>query len=539
MEKVYVFGHKKPDTDSVCSSISAAYLMNQRSKEYNCVPYMLGHINPETKFVLDYFKVKEPSYLNDVKIKIMNVNYRKGLYVNEMATLKEVYKTMSKENMSSVPVVDDKLQLKGLIDLKDITETFMEDEFNIKASFDKIAEVLEAEVINKNDDIVEGFYEAIGYRSSTFTNEKKDLSNTILIVGDRYSVIKHAIKCGVKMLILTDGVYLEPHLKKSIQDNNINAISTSKDAAFVIHTMKSVSYISNFLTKQDIKTVMDSDYYDSFKELASSYGYSSYPVLNRQGEVLGLINLKDAFKQYKKKVILVDHNERAQSATGIEDAEIVEVIDHHKLGNIETNKPINFRNMAVGCTCTILYLMYNEYKVEIPDYIKGLMMSAILSDTLLLRSPTTTKLDENIVKKLAKDLDIDYEKYGIEMFEAGASIKGLEAEDIVLRDYKRFSVEDKWIGVGQIFVTSLDDINNMKPKILDALNSIKKNNEFVSILLFVTSVLDNDSYIYYSEGSEKLVQDAFNLSDIYQGVKAIGVVSRKKQIVPPLMEALK
>lgn len=539
MEKVYVFGHKKPDTDSICSSISASYLMNQRSKEYNCVPYMLGHINPETKFVLDYFKVKEPSYLNDVKIKIMNVNYRKGLYVNEMATLKEVYKTMSKENMSSVPVVDDKLQLKGLIDLKDITETFMEDEFNIKASFDKIAEVLEAEVINKNDDIVEGFYEAIGYRSSTFTNEKKDLSNTILIVGDRYSVIKHAIKCGVKMLILTDGVYLEPHLKKSIEDNNINAISTSKDAAFVIHTMKSVSYISNFLTKQDIKTVMDSDYYDSFKELASSYGYSSYPVLNRKGEVLGLINLKDAFKQYKKKVILVDHNERAQSATGIEDAEIVEVIDHHKLGNIETNKPINFRNMAVGCTCTILYLMYNEYKVEIPDDIKGLMMSAILSDTLLLRSPTTTKLDENIVKKLASDLDIDYEKYGIDMFEAGASIKGLEAEDIVLRDYKRFSVDNRWIGVGQIFVTSLNDINAMKDKVIEALNRIKKSDEFVSVLLFVTSVLDNDSYIYYSEGSEKLVHDAFNLSEVYQGVKAEGVVSRKKQIVPPLMEALK
>lgn len=539
MENVYVFGHKKPDTDSICSAISAAYLMNQRSQEYNCIPMRLGNINSETEFVLNYFNVKVPKYLNDVKIRIKNTNYRRGLFINHYATLKEAYDKMTKNGVTTIPVVNKDQHLKGLLTLTEIVSIFMDDDYKINTYFDKIVKSLEGTVVNKRDELISGELMLVGSGSTTFRTKINDLKDKIILVADRYTIIEHAIKEGAKMIVLTAGVALKDSHLKLIKENNINCIITPLDTARATHAMRLVNFIKQYLTNREIITINDSDFYVDLPEVTKKYGFSSYPVIGKEGIVLGLLRIVETVESHKRKVILVDHNEKAQSVIGLEEAEIVEVIDHHKLGNIETNKPINFRNMAVGCTCTILYLMYKDYDIEIPYEIKGLLLSAILSDTLILQSPTTTKLDIDIVNHLANSLGLDYNQYGREMFKAGSSIKGLSPSEIILRDYKKFSINDLWIGVGQLFLTDFSELDEIKEEIIAEIDNINKTNEFRSVMLYVTDIIGNDSYVYYSSGSEDIIKKAFDLKEVEQGVFLKGIVSRKKQIIPGIMEALK
>ena len=537
-EKVYVFGHQKPDTDSVAASISAAYLMNQKYKEYEFVPRILGKISKETSFILNRFNIETPEFLNDVKLKVKNIGYRKDFYIHEDNSIKDAYDFITEHSTSGVPVVDYELKVKSVITLKDIAKLLVNLSTSLDTTMENILKAINGKIVNKVDDLIVGNIFLTSYRSTTFKEKEVLTQDDIVVTGDRHSIIEQAVNSKVKMIILTNGNYMkEEHLNLAIQ-NEINVIKTDLSIFEVIELLK----LSNSLKAykgNDVVCLYENDFSERIEELEKKYNYTNLPVVDKDDKCLGLLRYNETFDINKIKVLLVDHNEKNQSVEGLDEADIIEIIDHHKMGNLSTDKPINLRCMTLGSTCTILYSMYKEQHINIPDDIKGIMLSAILSDTLCLKSPTTTKIDEKVVHELAKALDINYEEYALEMFKEGSDLSDKDPEDIVTQDFKRFTMDDHLIGVGQVFVTGMDAIKEKQPFLKDALESVKKAGDFYATTLFVTDILTSTSYLYYTDSFKEVLEKAFKIEELEQGYSLKDVVSRKKQIIPKIMEVYK
>ena len=537
-EKVYVFGHQKPDTDSVAASISAAYLMNQKYKEYEFVPRILGKISKETSFILNRFNIETPEFLNDVKLKVKNIGYRKDFYIHEDNSIKDAYDFITEHSTSGVPVVDYELKVKSVITLKDIAKLLVNLSTSLDTTMENILKAINGKIVNKVDDLIVGNIFLTSYRSTTFKEKEVLTQDDIVVTGDRHSIIEQAVNSKVKMIILTNGNYMkEEHLNLAIQ-NEINVIKTDLSIFEVIELLK----LSNSLKAykgNDVVCLYENDFSERIEELEQKYNYTNLPVVDKDDKCLGLLRYNETFDINKVKVLLVDHNEKNQSVEGLDEADIIEIIDHHKMGNLSTDKPINLRCMTLGSTCTILYSMYKEQHINIPDDIKGIMLSAILSDTLCLKSPTTTKIDEKVVHELAKSLDINYEEYALEMFKEGSDLSDKDPEDIVTQDFKRFTMDDHLIGVGQVFVTGMDAIKEKQPFLKDALESVKKAGDFYATTLFVTDILTSTSYLYYTDSFKEVLEKAFKIEELEQGYSLKDVVSRKKQIIPKIMEVYK
>ncbi len=537
-EKVYVFGHQKPDTDSVAASISAAYLMNQKYKEYEFVPRILGKISKETSFILNRFNIDTPEFLNDVKLKVKNIGYRKDFYIHEDNSIKDAYDFITEHSTSGVPVVDYELKVKSVITLKDIAKLLVNLSTSLDTTMENILKAINGKIVNKVDNLIVGNIFLTSYRSTTFKEKEVLTQDDIVVTGDRHSIIEQAVNSKVKMIILTNGNYMkEEHLNLAIQ-NEINVIKTDLSIFEVIELLK----LSNSLKAykgNDVVCLYENDFSERIEELEKKYNYTNLPVVDKDDKCLGLLRYNETFDINKVKVLLVDHNEKNQSVEGLDEADIIEIIDHHKMGNLSTDKPINLRCMTLGSTCTILYSMYKEQHINIPDDIKGIMLSAILSDTLCLKSPTTTKIDEKVVHELAKALDINYEEYALEMFKEGSDLSDKDPEDIVTQDFKRFTMDDHLIGVGQVFVTGMDAIKEKQPFLKDALESVKKAGDFYATTLFVTDILTSTSYLYYTDSFKEVLEKAFKIEELEQGYSLKDVVSRKKQIIPKIMEVYK
>ena len=537
-EKVYVFGHQKPDTDSVAASISAAYLMNQKYKEYEFVPRILGKISKETSFILNRFNIDTPEFLNDVKLKVKNIGYRKDFYIHEDNSIKDAYDFITEHSTSGVPVVDYELKVKSVITLKDIAKLLVNLSTSLDTTMENILKAINGKIVNKVDDLIVGNIFLTSYRSTTFKEKEVLTQDDIVVTGDRHSIIEQAVNSKVKMIILTNGNYMkEEHLNLAIQ-NEINVIKTDLSIFEVIELLK----LSNSLKAykgNDVVCLYENDFSERIEELEKKYNYTNLPVVDKDDKCLGLLRYNETFDINKIKVLLVDHNEKNQSVEGLDEADIIEIIDHHKMGNLSTDKPINLRCMTLGSTCTILYSMYKEQHINIPDDIKGIMLSAILSDTLCLKSPTTTKIDEKVVHELAKSLNINYEEYALEMFKEGSDLSDKDPEDIVTQDFKRFTMDDHLIGVGQVFVTGMDAIKEKQPFLKDALDSVKKAGDFYATTLFVTDILTSTSYLYYTDSFKEVLEKAFKIEELEQGYSLKDVVSRKKQIIPKIMEVYK
>lgn len=538
MQKVYVFGHKKPDTDSVTAAITLSYLKNKLG--YNAEPKVLGPINKETKFVLDYFNIKVPSYLNDVKLQLKDLNYYRNYFLNENKSISDVYNFLLEKNITGIPIVDDNKKFKGLVTIKTIfKELLAKDQTQLITSLENIVNVLNAKILNGCDKEINGHILAATYKSTTFLENLKLDRETILIVGDRHSVIEYAINSKIKLLIIVgDNEIKEEHLEMA-KNNNINIIRTSYDS---FHTAKLIglsNYIKNLITEDSIETFDENDYYDDFLIKSSKLGHNNYPIIDKKGYCHGLIRITEITEKNKKKCILVDHNEAEQSVMGLDEADILEIVDHHKIGDLTTNQPINFRNMTVGSTNTIIYSLFNENKIEIPKDIAGLMIAGILSDTLALTSPTTTSLDRIVVTNLANIIGFDFNEFANEMFKAGTSLKGKTKNEIVNEDIKTFQVDDKKIAISQVFTLNFEEILNEKNEYIKIIEDIKINKECDLVLLCVTDIIKNGSYIFYTEDNKEQISLAFDIENIYQGYYLPEFVSRKKQIVPNIMEILK
>jgi manganese-dependent inorganic pyrophosphatase len=534
MQTVYVFGHKIPDTDSVCASIALSYLKNQQGLK--CEPRVLGPINNETSFVLDYFKIKEPAFLNDVKVQIRNMHYLKNVMIEEHASIYRTYTKLSEQGVTGFPLVNDKKVLTGYVNVKEISGYLIEGDITkLDTSYDNILDTLGGKEIVRIDDEIKGNILAAAYKSETFLKRVNLTKDNVLIVGDRYKIQEYAIESGVKLVVLVNDVKLPKELLEKARKNRVNVISTPLGTFKCANMIKLCNYVKliNINTTPVCFNTYDSR--DDFVEISSKLGHTNYPIINKKNECLGMIRVVDINDFEKKQVILVDHNQKSQTVDDIEEATILEIIDHHNLGTIGTSLPINFRSMPVGCTCTIIYELFQEAKVEIPKDIAGLMLSAIISDTLMFKSPTTTNLDIEVGNKLAKIAGLDVKEYGLKMFKAASSIEGMDVEDVIRADIKTFKFEKSSLAISVITTMDYDVIKAKQDEFIEQLNTMCSIGNYKYALLFVTDIMKNGSYLFYSEGAKELVENAYGITP-EEGIYMDGVVSRKKQMLPPLLD---
>ena len=534
MKTTYVFGHKNPDTDSVCSAIALSYLKNQLGM--NTEPRILGHLNNETKFVLDYFKIEEPRYLNDVKLQIKDIDYGKGHMCNAKQSLYEVIYYLKEHHLSTIPVVNDKKKFLGLLSMKDITNELISWDYDgINTSYDNILKTIQGQAILRFEDEIKGNVLVASYRSTTFINDIELNKNDILIIGDRHSIIEYAVNSGVKLIIITgDNQIKEDHLELA-KKNHVNIIKTSLRTFNVVKIIGMCNYTETLMYSKNIVSFQENDYVNDFVNQANKLKYKVFPVLTAKKECLGVIQINDSANKHKKQVILVDHNEKSQSADGLDEADIIEIVDHHKIGTIGTKEPINFRNMPVGCTASIIYMMFKENRLSIPKNIAGIMLSSIISDTLLFRSPTTTEIDKEIAYNLSNIAEVDIERYAQEMLKSGSSLKNKTVEDILLTDFKTFNLDKIKFGVGQINIIDIEELDKMKKELNILIEDIILEQNYNIIMLFATDIIRDGSYVYYNENAKDTIEAAFNIENIYQGFFIPKIISRKKQIIPNLV----
>lgn len=538
MKNIFIFGHKNPDTDSVSAAINLCYLKNQLG--LNTEPRILGDINSETKFALNYFNVETPEYLNDVKVKIKDIKYHKDFYIKNTSSIYDTYQFMNSKNITGIPIVDDKNMFVGYVSLKEIAHTMISNTTNyLNTTFDNIVSTLKSLNYIKITNEINGKIVAATFDDNTFINNVKLDEESILIVGDRQKIIDYAISSKVKLIILIGNQRLNPEQLIVAKNNNINIICTPYTSFETSKLLGLTNKITTIKRNENCVCLNREDYLTDFIEISNKTKHTNYPIVSKSGKCHGMLRLIDTNEYEKNKVILVDHNDAKQSVDGLEEAEILEIVDHHNIGDISTNSPINFRNMIVGSVNTILYYLYKENNIEIPNYVAGLMISGIISDTVLLNSPTTTLQDKYVLNELSNQINIDYNDYGMKLLKSGMSIEGYKTEDIIYRDYKTYTIDDKTFSVGQVLTVDYNDFINDIPKYVDSLNKISLKNGYTISTLYITNILTKNSMIIFNENGKHIIEDAYNIKDAKEGIIIDGILSRKKQIVPFIMEALK
>ena len=546
--KTTVIGHRNPDTDSICSASCYANLKRLvTGDEY--IPGRAGHVNGETQFVLDYFGVEQPKLVEDVRTQVKDIEIRKTKGVAGSISLKMAWKIMQENNVVTIPSVREDGVLEGLITVGDITKTYMniyDSSILSKANtqYSNIIETLEADLIvgdeNAYFDRGKVLVAAANPDLMEFYIEPHDL----VILGNRYESQLCAIEMGADCIIVCEGAGVSRTIKKIAQDRGTTVIATTYDTYTVARLINQSMPISYFMTREHLITFDSDDYIDEIKEVMASKRHRDFPILDKNGCYLGMISRRNLLGAKGKQVILVDHNEKNQAVAGVEGAEILEIIDHHRLGTVQTMAPVFFRNQPLGCTATIIYQMYREAGVEIEQKIAGLLCSAIISDTLLFRSPTCTSVDERAARELAEIAGLDIEKYAVQMFSAGSNLKDKGDEEIFYQDFKRFTSGKVTFAVGQI--TSLDEneLKALKPRMLAYMQRSHETDNLNMIFFMLTNILtESTELLCVGQGAVQLAAKAFHLDQDEETEKSEpvvslpGVVSRKKQLIPELMLA--
>lgn len=555
--EIYVFGHKNPDTDSICAAISCAYLKNQMAKEAgNCgyedlgsveagavyIPKRAGVINPETEYVLKRFGAEAPSYTADVRRQVRDINIRKLDGINGRVSLKRAWMVMRAVNTATLPVVDDGGYLKGLITIGDIARAYMAVFDNrilgqAKTPYENMLNALDGTMLigDRTGTIMEGKV-VIATTNVELMREHVD-EHDVVVLGNRYETQLCAIENKAGCIIVCEGEPVSRTIRKLAENAGCTVISSPHDTYTVARLINQSVPVSYFMTKEHLVTFRKREFVEDIKGTMTKLRHRDFPIVTKDGKFVGMISRRSLINMPCKKIILVDHNEAEQAVDGLFEAEVVEIIDHHKLSTVETSRPVSVRNQPVGCTSTIIYQMFIENEVEIPPQIAGLLCSAIVSDTLLFRSPTCTQTDEAAARRLAEIAGVDIETLASEMFKAGSSLGTKNDEEIFYQDFKQFTAGNVHFGVGQIMVMTEDEQRNLRNRMLPY---IKKNTAGLHMIFFmITNVLEESTLLLFNGGRAKeIIGDSFSDDVKDHEVFLPGVVSRKKQMVPQLMAAL-
>lgn len=540
---IFVIGHKNPDTDSICSAIAYAHLKNTISDEHY-VPKRAGQISSETAFVLDYFHQAEPTYINDVRSQVKDVDLDESVCVHKDMSLKNAWNILNEKQISTLTAVDAEGHLQGLITVGDIARSFMGMYDNrilsdAKTPYKNIVETLEGQLIVGNiDDCVEKGKVLIAAANPDLMEEYID-EGDIVILGDRYETQLCAIEMNASCIIVCVGAYVSDSIMALAKEKNCAIIRTDFDTFIAARLMNQSVPISHFMVKDNLITFKKDEYIEDVRKIVSTKRHRDFPVVDEKGHFVGLLSRHSLINMMKKQLILVDHNEKNQAVDGVEDAEILELIDHHKLGYVETLKPVFFRAQPVGCTGTIIYLMYMEKGLEIPKDIAGLLCSAIISDTLMYRSPTCTAIDKMACEALAKIAGIDSESYAMEMFNAGSNLKSKSVEEIFYQDFKKFTAGSKNYGVGQITSINHAELEDIKAKMVEYMATAGEKHGVGMVFFMLTDIFSESTELLCAgSGAYEAAVEAFGVEGDGIMIPLEKVVSRKKQLIPKLMAVL-
>ena len=545
--RTIVIGHKNPDTDSICSAICYAALKSKiTGNEY--VAGRAGHVNEETQYVLNYFHVEAPQLIESVKTQVKDIEIRATKGVDRNISLKKAWNLMQDAHVVTLPAVSEKGVLEGLITVGDITKSYMnvlDSSILSKAhtQYKNILETLEGAMVvgDENDYFDQG--KVLIAAANPDMMEYYISEHDLVILGNRYESQLCAIEMEADCIIVCEGAAVSMTIRKLAQEHGCTVMTTPYDAYTAARLINQSMPIGHFMKTEDLITFEDSDCIDDVKEVMASKRHRDFPVLDKDGKYLGMISRRNLLGAKGKQIILVDHNEKNQAVDGLENADIQEIIDHHKLGTVETISPVFFRNQPVGCTATIVYQMYHENTVEIDKATAGMLCSAIISDTLLFRSPTCTPIDKMAATELARIAEIDMDRYAADMFSAGSNLRGKSNDEIFYQDFKLFNSGKTSYGVGQISSLNADELVELRERLLPFLKKPHEEHGVDMIFFMLTNILtESTSLLCEGEGAEALIRAAFHMEeagadDEANVVELPGVVSRKKQLIPSIMIA--
>lgn len=543
MKSTIVIGHKNPDTDSICSAVCYAYL-KQRLTGGEYVPCRAGEINGETAYVLDKFSVHSPQLVESLEPTIADVQFRQIKGIDAPMSIKRAWECMRDENIQTVPILTRRRKIKGILTLGDQARFYMEDLdpkvlSKAKTPYINVADTLQGEIVvgDPEEKFTKG--KVVVAAANPDVMEEYIEEGDMVILGNRYESQLCAIEMKAGCLIVCLGAKVSRTITKIAQEAGCTIIVTPLDTYTVAKLINQSIPVGYLMTKSGIITFNIDDLVADVKTSVSKHRIRYFPILDSDDHYVGMISQRNLLDIERQKVILVDHNEKGQAVDGIRSAQVMEVIDHHRIDSVETTNPIYFRNQPLGCTATIITMMFRENNVDIEPTIAGLLCSAILSDTLMFRSPTCTPVDESIARELAGIAGIDIEEHAMAMFNAGSKLAKKTAEEIFHIDCKVFKADQYKITVSQVTSVSRHELSKVREKMLPYMESLIQNTEKEMLFMMLTNIIDESSeLLFVGPNTASVVQAAFDAEPEGSCVKLGGVVSRKKQVLSPLIEAI-
>lgn len=541
---VFVVGHRNPDTDSICSAIAYAELKNQTDDSMVYIPARAGQLNAETHYVLERFGVAHPIYLNNIGSRVKDLEIRRVPGITRLTSMKDAWSLMSKEGAFTLPIVTGDNRLEGIITVNDIATSYMEKQDSALLStartpYRNILQALDATMVVGDPNAVFDQGKVLVAAANPDVMEEYIKPHDMVIMGNRYEAQLSAIEMDAGCIVVCLGAPVSRSIQNLARDKHCAVIVSPLDTFTVARLINQSIPVEFFMKKENLMTFQYHDYCDNIREPMMKMRYRDFPILDKKKRYIGMISRRNLLAARRRAAILVDHNEASQAVENIQDADILEIIDHHRLGSLETITPIYFRNEPVGCTATIVTRMYHERGVDIPPKIAGLLCSAILSDTLLFRSPTCTAYDRAAAESLAFIAGISCEEFALEMFQAGSDLKDKAPEEIFYQDFKKFQFGDITFGVGQISSMSAEELSTIRTRVRPYLEkSCREHNLEMTFFMLTNIMQESTELMCYGSKVDAFVEEAFGELPKDGVIELSGVVSRKKQLIPVFMEAI-
>lgn len=539
---VYVIGHKNPDTDSICSAVAYAELKNLLHGGGYCAA-RAGQINQETQYVLNFFQAQAPIYVPDVMTDVSDIEIRKTQGVTGDISLKKAWNMMRALGVVTLPITDNQ-RLQGLITIGDIANAYMDVYDNCILSvagtpYKNILETLDAELLLGDKNALYDRGEVVIAAANPDVMEDYIHEGDMVILGNRYESQLCAIEMNAACIIVCMGAKVSKTIQKLAQEHNCSIIVTPHDTFTVARMINQSMPISHFMKREGLVTFKVTEKTEDIKGIMGQKRYRDFPILDLDGNYIGMISRRNLLNLRKRRLILVDHNEASQTVDGIAFADILEIIDHHRIGTLETLEPVYFRNQPVGCTATIIYQMYQENGVKISKKIAGLLMAAIISDTLMFRSPTCTSIDRMAAEKLSEICGVEIEEFAIDMFSAGSDMSSRTPKEIFNQDKKKFQVGDHSFIVAQINSMNAIELEEVKEKLVPYLSERFEGLGVEMCFVMLTNIVKEDTELLcFGEKAKDVARSAFQLSPDMEHIVLKGLVSRKKQLIPSIVTVL-
>lgn len=542
-ETVFIIGHKNPDTDSICSAIAYADFKTRTTHGINFIPKRAGQINKETEFVLKRFGMEAPGFVLDVGVQVRDLEIHTTPYVNSSMTILEAWQLMSEHNAVTLPITDSEYRLEGIITVTDIARFFMvSDQFPLaeaKTQYKSIAATLEGNVLVGNELGLFSKGKVIVGAGTPERMQEYMGSDDLVITGDREEMQIAALEANASCIIVGMNSQVSDKVIELAKRNSSVIITTPYDTYMIASRINQSAPVRFLMKRENLITFNTSDYVDDIKDTMGRLRIRDFPVLDSRGKCNGTISRRNLINAKKKQIILVDHNEKTQAVDNVTEADILEIVDHHRLGALETIQPIYFRNQPVGCTATIIFQMYQEREMEIPANIAGLLCAAILSDTLMFRSPTCTKYDQDAALQLAVIAGIDIESFANEMFKAGSDLRDKSAEEIFYQDFKKFKSGNISFGVAQINSMNADILEEIGEQVKPIMANAVGQNGVSMVFFMLTNIMSESTQLLcFGEGSSRFVELAFHARVYDDKCTLPGIISRKKQFIPAMINAI-